>query len=74
MSETVLTPPDKIPGVSCLIVVSCDNNRDRRESHLPDSIASLDQYLYYWVNREYLYIHFRCLYNDQESHCCLFPL
>jgi hypothetical protein len=33
--------PDKIPGVSCLIFVSWDNNRGRRESHLPDPMCQL---------------------------------
>jgi hypothetical protein len=64
---------DKIPGVSCRIVVSWDNNRGRRESHLPDSMCQLGPIPILLVNREYLSIFQVSVYNDQESHCCLFP-
>jgi hypothetical protein len=66
---------DKIPGVSCLIVVSWDNNRGRHESHLPDSMCQLGPIPMLLVNREYLYLYFSVsVYDDQESHCCLLPL
>jgi len=53
---------DKIPGVSCRIVVSWDNNRGRREGHLPDSMCQLGPIPILLVNREYLYQYFMCLY------------
>ena len=56
------TDSDKIPGVSCLIVVSWDNNRGRRESHLPDSMCQLGPIPILLVNREYLYLYLQCLY------------